>query len=126
MFGIIKMMNEKAKKMIARGNFLISIVLAQGGSGDPGGSSDVAPGIHNFLEFGSISDVLNRIADILFTISIPLLVIMIILGAFYLLTAGGNEQRVTTGKNIIKWAIIGFVVILIAGSLTSLIQNLLG
>ena len=82
-------------------------------------------GIGNALSFDSIEELLDRIADILFTYSIPLLVIMIIIGAFYLLTAGGDPGKIKTGKDVIKWAIIGFVIILIAGSVASLIKNLL-
>ena len=90
---------------------------------DPGGSGSF--GLTNPLEFDTIEGLLDRIANVLFTLSIPLLVIMIIIGAFYLITAGGSEQKVTTGKNVIKWAIIGFVIILLAGSVASLIRNLL-
>jgi len=79
----------------------------------------------NQLSFGSIEEFLDRVADILFTYSIPLVVIMIIIGAFYLVTAGGNPGKIDTGKKIITWAIIGFVVILIAGSIASLVRNLL-
>ena len=93
------------------------------GTEDPGGGEPI--GLVNRLSFESIEDLLDKIADILFTYSMPLLVIMIIIGAFYLLTAGGSPDKISTGKKIITWAIIGFVVILIAGSIASLIRNLL-
>ena len=111
--------------------------LPGAGSGDTGGDGTIGDGeggegtidgnigLVNRLSFESIEDLLDKIADILFTYSIPLLVIMIIIGAFYLLTAGGSPDKISTGKKIITWAIIGFVVILIAGSIASLIRNLL-
>ena len=90
-----------------------------------GGSGNQSIDLVNQLSFGSIEEFLDRVADILFTYSIPLVVIMIIIGAFYLVTAGGNPGKIDTGKKIITWAIIGFVVILIAGSIASLVRNLL-
>jgi|SRR3989344_1325346 len=96
-----------------------------GGANTPGGADTPGLGLTNPLSFDSIEGLLDKIANVLFTLSIPLLVIMIIIGAFYLITAGGSEQKVTTGKNVIKWAIIGFVIILLAGSVASLIRNLL-
>jgi len=122
-FGIIKLMIKRMKNAGWYGVLPISKALAQGGSDDPGGSID--PGLTNPLEFDSIEGLLDNIADLLFTLSIPLLVIMLIIGGFYLLTAGGSEQKVSTGKKVITWAIIGFVVILVAGSVASLIRNLL-
>ena len=96
-----------------------------GGVNTPGGADTPGPSLTNPLEFDTIESLLDKIADILFTYSIPLLVIMIIIGAFYLITAGGSPEKIKTGKKVITWAIIGFVVILIAGSIASLIRNLL-
>lgn len=112
------------------GGHLLDSALAQqeptGGEEPTGGTE---PGrvfnLENPLSFDSIEDLLDRIADVLFTLSIPILVIMVIIGGFYILTAGGSEQRVTTGKKVITWAVIGFVIILLAGSVASLIRNLL-
>lgn len=81
--------------------------------------------LKNPLEFDSIEELLDKIAGFLFRISIPLLAIMIIIGAFYLMTAGGNEDKIKTGKKTITWAVIGFVIILLAASIAALIKNLL-
>ena len=101
------------------GNLIIRGVLAQ----DYGGSEP--SGITNPLKFDTLEQVLKAIADFLFTISIPISVIVIIVGAFQLLTAGGNEEKIRKGKRTITWAVIGFAVILVSGSIALLIQNLL-
>jgi hypothetical protein len=41
-------------------------------------------------------------------------VVMIIFGGFMWMTSAGNEQRVTKGKEILQWAVIGLVVILLS------------
>jgi len=37
-------------------------------------------------------------------------VVMVIYGGFLLLTSAGNLQKVTRGKNVILWAIVGLIV----------------
>ena len=123
-------MIKNIKNSLYLGAFSIHKAIAQtntGGGTQPGGGGTQPSGqrLTNPLRYGTLEEILGGIANFLFAISIPLVVIMIIIGAFYLIAAGGNDQRVTTGKNIIKWAVIGFVVILLAGSVAGLIKNLL-
>ncbi|MFA6171314.1 MAG: TrbC/VirB2 family protein [Patescibacteria group bacterium] len=46
-------------------------------------------------------------------------VIIIIVGGFYWMTAGGNDEKVTTGRKYIVNGIIGLVIILAAYGITS-------
>ena len=46
-------------------------------------------------------------------------VIIIIVGGFYWMTAGGNDEKVTTGRKWIVNGIIGLVIILAAYGITS-------
>jgi hypothetical protein len=48
----------------------------------------------------------------------------IIIGALFLLTSGGDQNRTTRGKDIIKFAIIGLVVSLLAYFITSFTQSI--
>jgi len=88
-----------------------------------------AIGLENPLEEGgihSISDLLQKVIEYLTTIAGPILVIMVICGAFSILTAGGNEQKITTGKKTITYAVIGFAIILIGWGFTYVIEEFLG
>jgi len=51
---------------------------------------------------------------------------MIIIGAFYLITASGDPDRVNTGRKIITWTIVGIAVVLLAASLIPVIKEILG
>lgn len=51
---------------------------------------------------------------------------MIIIGAFYLLTAAGDPKRVGTGKTIIIYTLIGLTIILFARALIAMIESLIG
>jgi len=52
--------------------------------------------------------------------------LIIIIGAFYLLTAAGDPKRIGTGKTIITYALIGLVVILFARALIYVIESIIG
>ncbi len=48
----------------------------------------------------------------------------IVIGGIMLLTSGGQEQQLTKGKDIIKYAIIGLVVALAAYFITAFVQSI--
>lgn len=62
---------------------------------------------------------------LLFNIAIPLTVIMVIVGGFQILTAGGDPEKFKTGRKTLIYAVIGFAIVLISGGVVQLIQNLL-
>lgn len=66
------------------------------------------------------------VADFLFTIAIPISGILILWGGFQMMTAAGNSERISQGKKTILWTVIGFAIVLIAGSVAKLIQNFFG
>jgi cytochrome bd-type quinol oxidase subunit 2 len=102
-----------------------SVVLAQGGDSGPGGDNPST--LENPLgEDTTVVGILNAVAGFLFLVAVPIATIMILIGAFWLLTSGGNEQRITTGRKTITWAVIGFAVLILAGGIASIVANILG
>jgi hypothetical protein len=65
----------------------------------------------------------TAVINFLFTIAIPLCGIMVLVGGFQMMTAAGNPEKFGKGKKTILYAVIGFVVILLAGSVAALIQS---
>jgi len=51
--------------------------------------------------------------------------LMIILGAYYIVTAGMKPERVTTGKNYIIWATVGILVGLFSNAIPNFISSLI-
>jgi len=82
--------------------------------------------IENPLNASNFEEIVNNIINFLFTLAIALVPLMILIGAFYIMTAGGDTNRVTTGKNIILYALIGFVIILLAKGIVGVIEQILG
>jgi len=72
--------------------------------------------------FGTI----NYIIDWLFMIIMILVVILILLGAFTLVTASGSEEGVKKGRNYIVFALVGVAVALLARALPYLIRSIMG
>jgi len=81
--------------------------------------------IENPLTSENLEDLINGIINFIFNISLVLAPMMIIVGAFYLVTAAGNPNQVETGKKVILYALIGFLVILLAKGLATLIISIL-
>ncbi len=112
----------------------VGTALAQGGNPQPGGGLP-QPGGGNFnspttllnpLGTATFAELVRAILRALFTLSIPIVSIMVMVGGYYILTAAGNEERLKTGRNTITYAVIGFAVILIANGVVSLIRELTG
>ncbi|MBI2506964.1 MAG: hypothetical protein HYW00_02395 [Candidatus Colwellbacteria bacterium] len=100
-----------------------------GGSTDVGGSGDVSKKffqIQNPLKFGTIPEILKEVSTFLFNIALAFVTIMVLWGGLQILTAAGSPQQIDKGKQTLLWAIIGTVVILIAGGVADLIGNILG
>lgn len=58
--------------------------------------------------------LLENIIDLLFMIAFPIAAIGIVVGGFFIMTAGGSESRVTKGREMITTAVWGIVIVLVA------------
>jgi len=72
-----------------------------------------------------VENLLNSVADWLFTIFMIVAVIAIIYSAFLYLTAAGDETKVTKARKALTYAIIAIVIALLAGSIPILLENIL-
>ena len=82
--------------------------------------------ICNPIQACDFAEFVDGIIGFIFIIALGLAPLMIIIGAFYILTAGADPKRVETGKNIILYTLIGFTIILLGRALVYVIQNILG
>lgn len=113
-------------------NNINNFVFAQGGAGTTGGSSDPTTitntkiELTNPLSCEDATCVVQKIINGIFVLSIPITVLMILVGAFQILTSGGQEEKFKSGKNTIKWAVIGFGLVIISLGLVNIILEFLG
>lgn len=73
--------------------------------------------IENPLTAQNFVDFLDNIINFLFWISLVLAPLMIIVGGFYFVISEGDTKKIETGKNIIRYTLIGFLIILLAKGL---------
>ena len=93
----------KNKKQILLSSFLLFL-----------STTSVVFALQNPLRFETIQGLIIGIANFFIAFAIPLAVIILLFGAFYLITSAGNPEQVKKGKNIITYGLIGLFIILIA------------
>ena len=82
--------------------------------------------IPNPLKTNSIADLIDRIVTYLITIATIIFPLVIIYGAWQLLSTGGDIEKAIMGRKTITYAVIGYILILISKGITMIIADLLG
>jgi hypothetical protein len=77
------------------------------------------------IKYNSVEEVIGAIVNWVYNIALVIAPLMIMIGGFYLITAAGDPEKVNTGKKIMTWTIVGIVVVLLATSVKSVIENIL-
>ena len=80
----------------------------------------------NPLGVTSIKDLIGRITGLLVIVAIPVATLMIIVGAFQILSAGGDPKKFETGKKTIIYSIVGIAILFLADLFVTLVKELLG
>ena len=79
----------------------------------------------NITNFG---ELVNKIADIVMAIGIPVAAVFIIYAGFLFVTARGSEEQIKKAKTTLYWTIIGTALLVgakvIAAALQTTIKNL--
>ena len=68
--------------------------------------------------------VLGKILTVLLKISIPITTIMVLVGAFQILTAAGDPEKFKTGRKTILYAVAGFSIVFFASSVVPILQSI--
>lgn len=79
--------------------------------------------LFNPLKDETIPSLLSLILSTLTLLAIPVVAIMIVIGAYYIITSGGNPGRRATGKNYVLWAAVGFAILLLADSVVAILTD---
>jgi|AntAceMinimDraft_18_1070375.scaffolds.fasta_scaffold00903_8 hypothetical protein len=87
---------------------------------DPSVDEDFNP-----LEANTLDGIVKSLTGLAFSILSGLAVIFVMIGGFYILTAGGSPDQLKKGKKIILFTIIGFSVVMAATGIRALIYKIL-
>lgn len=95
---------------------------------DNNGTIDQTSECYNTDKWGMIClfNTIYRITDWIFYILMTFVGVMVVLGAFYIVTAGGAPDRVGQGKNYILYAVIGMIVAFFAKAIPSIVETVVG
>ncbi|GEM_PF-4323273 len=75
---------------------------------------------------GDIEEFLEGVMNWLYLIIGIIVVIMLILAGWNFITASGDQDKVNKGKDMVKYALIGVAVMVVAGGVFTLIEAFFG
>lgn len=81
-------------------------------------------GFRNPLKADSFAEFIDYIIGFLWEFGLILVVLIIIIGAFHMITSTGDPEKFKKGINVIKYAFIGLLVIIMAAGLVNMIMDL--
>lgn len=100
------------------------------GDGDAEGKCHIACSgplcFENPLTACSVADILDSLMRLVFYGGIALVPIAISFGAYQIMSAAGNPTKITYGRTIILYSLVGMMLILLARGIASLVRSILG
>jgi len=82
--------------------------------------------IPNPIKAKSISELIDNIVNYLIGIATIIFPLVIIYGAWQLLSTGGDIEKAIMGRKTITYAVIGYVLILVSKGITMIVAEILG
>jgi len=79
-----------------------------------------------FTRANDFLDVFQTVTDWIFTFAMVITVLMIIWASFLYITAGGDEKNVEKAKSTITYAVVGFIIAILAKGIPYLIASFFG
>ena len=80
----------------------------------------------NPIRFKTFGELIGAIINFIFNIALVIAPIMFIISGFYFITAAGDPAKIKTAKDIIWYAVIGLVVVLLAKGLIQVLEQVIG
>ena len=84
-------------------------------------------GLNNFntnIEGGPIIGTINTVANFLVRMISVFALVIFIVGAFLLITANGDENRINQGKDALKYSLLGIVIVMFSYTIVILVQSI--
>ena len=72
-----------------------------------------------------VIQLLNRILNYVWTIMGIIVVLMLLWAGFTFVTAAGSDDQIGKAKQMVKWSLVGIVVMILSGGVMLLIENFL-
>src|SRR3989344_5394775 len=111
--------------ILALGLVVTGSVFVQAANDCPPGTPSNTICIGNPLKADSLTKLIDGIINFIFVIALAITPIMVIVGGFMFVTGGGDPAKITQGKQLLLWTVIGLTVILLAKGLVAVLTSVL-
>jgi len=74
----------------------------------------------------TVEDIAGKISGVIFGLALMVCPILIIWGGFEIATAGGDQNKITKGKQIITFSMVGLAIIALSAAFVEAIKQILG
>ena len=80
----------------------------------------------NPLSGDGLESITDPIIDFIFKISVVVVPVLVVYGAFMIITAAGDADKIKQARAIIFWTLIGFTIVLLSRGVSDLIEVIIG
>ncbi|MEX1052524.1 MAG: hypothetical protein WEC80_01595 [Patescibacteria group bacterium] len=84
------------------------------------------PAVNPAARFANLADIINIAMPLLFGGAGLIFFITLLIGAITIMTAGGNSEKVQTGKKRITFSIGGLIMVIVSYLIVKLIEIIFG
>ncbi|OGZ60886.1 MAG: hypothetical protein A2932_00825 [Candidatus Spechtbacteria bacterium RIFCSPLOWO2_01_FULL_46_10] len=88
-------------------------------------AQDSDPVIPNPLTADTLQELLDRLLTLLLIFSTPILVLLIAWAGFNYIVGGASPERRQSALNIVKYAVVGYIIIIGARVLVSILKSVI-
>jgi type IV secretory pathway VirB2 component (pilin) len=106
--------------------WLLKLILDASGFVNTAFADAITGTLKNPLSCDNFQCVLQKIIGGLQTFANIIAPLMVLIGGLQLMFAGGNEERIKSGKKTILYAVVGYAIVLLASGLSLIIKDVLG
>jgi chromate transport protein ChrA len=82
--------------------------------------------IENPIGYNSVGELIHGVVGFIRNVALMVAPIIFIIAGLMYYFSGGNPEQAKKATNLIKYAIIGIVIILIANGITAVIKDIMG
>lgn len=88
------------------------------------GYESAANQIPNPLGIATLNELITKLLNAITTVAVPVVIAMVLWGAFKIITSAGNPIKAKEGGMIIFYAAVGFGLLLISDGIVAILQSL--
>ena len=105
----------------------MALAAESGGASKDGFSVDLPNLLEPLLgKNATIQTLIDKVIPIIATLAATIAGLMIVVGAFKILMAGGDPQKFESGKKTILYAVVGLAIVLLSRLIITVVSELVG